>query len=224
MVSALKITTHYRPNADMPIPIQTPAKKPFALPTPALNAAIEKEWAGDAKFSSSKMPLTALAFTAIDRIEPQMDAIVEALLVYADTDTLCYRAPEEELGARQKAKWDVVVGWSSLLLGTRWSVVDGIMPLDQPPAIHAALKTYLAQKNAWELTAFSVLASGYSSLILAQAVVEKHLTAAEAFALSRLEEDYSAEKWGADPEASSKAAKLKEEMLNAGHFLKLIAA
>lgn len=221
----------------MTVPTHTPAKHPFTLPSAALTQAIEKEWqqchpalvAGSAKkmpqqvrHDKDSMPLTALAYTAIDRIAPQKDAIVEALLVYADTDTLCYRAPEEELKARQHAKWDVVLGWSSLMLGVKWQVVEGIMPLDQPPELHKALKTYLSKLDAWQLAAFSVLASGYSSLVLAKAVVEKHLSAGEAYELSRLEEDYSCEKWGRDAEADSKAARLKAEVLAAGQFLKLL--
>ncbi len=205
-------------------PSLTPAKKEFFLPTEVLESAIAGEWAAHEKFSPSNMPLTSLAYTAIDRIEPQKDAIIEALLVYADTDTLCYRAPEEELKARQNAQWDVVVGWSSLLLGVKWQVVEGIMPLDQPAKLHEALRTYLARKNAFELAAFSILAGGFSSLILAQAVAEKHLTAAEAFALSRLEEEYSAEKWGRDAEASSRVHRLMAETLAAGQFLKLLDA
>lgn len=206
------------------IPSQTPAKHPFTLPSSALQKAIEEEWAGQQKYLSAKMPLTSLAFTAIDRIAPQQAAIVEALLVYADTDTLCYLAPEEDLKKRQQEKWDIVLGWASLLLGSKWQVAEGIMPLDQPAAIHAALTKYLAQKNEWELAAFSVLASGFSSLVLAMAVVEKHLSANDAFNLSRLEEDYSVEKWGGDTEASAKTERLKAEMLAAGRFLKLLDA
>ncbi len=208
----------------MTTPTHTPAKKPFELPAEALQKAIEKEWEGQPKFISAKMPLTSLAFTAIDRIAPQMEGIIEALLVYADTDTLCYRAPEEELAARQKAEWDVVLGWPSLLLGTKWSVVEGIMPLDQPEKIHTALRAYLQKKDAFVLAAFSVLAGGYSSLVLAMAVVEKHLSADAAYELSRLEENYSAEKWGRDEEASDRALRIKEEMLAAGRFLNLLDA
>jgi len=208
----------------MTIPAQTPAKKPFLLPCNALTAAIEKEWQGQKAFASKKMPLTSIAFTAIDRIKPQMDAIIEALLVYADTDTLCYRAPETELKDRQKEKWDVVLGWCSLLLGTKWQVAEGIMPLDQPPALHIALRAYLEKKDAWTLAAFSVLAAGFSSLVLAMAVVEKHLSGAKAFALSRLEEDFSIERWGTDSESEAKAARLKQEMLDAAQFLKLLDA
>jgi chaperone required for assembly of F1-ATPase len=198
-------------------------RNPMTLP-PALEEAVASEWKGQAKFVASKMPLTSLAYTAIDRIAPQKDAIVEALLVYADTDTLCYRAPEEELKERQKEKWDLVLGWSSLMLGTKWEVAEGIMPLDQPPKLHEALKNYLSKKDEFELAAFSVLAAGFSSLVLAKAVCEKHLSAAEAFTLSRLEEDYSNEKWGEDTEAKAKATRLKAEMLDAGQFLKLLDA
>ena len=208
----------------MTIPTHTPAKKEFILPFDALRKATLKEWEGQAKFVASKMPLTSLAFTAIDRIAPQMEGIIEALLVYADTDTLCYRAPEEDLAARQKAGWDIVLGWSSLLLGTKWSVVEGIMPLDQPEKIHAALRAYLQKKDAFVLAAFSVLAGGYSSLVLAMAVVEKHLSADAAYELSRLEENYSAEKWGKDEDASERALRIKEEMLAAGRFLNLLDA
>lgn len=208
----------------MAIPTHTPAKKEFTLPSDALKKAIEQEWLGQAKFMSAKMPLTSLAFTTIDRIAPQREAIIEALLVYADTDTLCYRAPEEELAARQKAQWDIVLGWSSLLLGAKWSVVEGIMPLDQPEKIHTALRGYLEKKTDEELAAFSVLAGGFSSLVLAMAVVEKHISVGDAYELSRLEENYSAEKWGRDQEASERALRIKEEMLAAGRFLKLLDA
>jgi len=208
----------------MTLPTQTPAKKPFILPTQALTEAIENEWQPGAKFTPTKMPLTALAYTTIDRIEPQMELVIEAMLIYADTDTLCYRAPEEDLKQRQQDKWDVVLGWSSLMLGTKWQVAEGIMPLDQPEALHKALRAYLEKKNAWELAAFSVLAAGFSSLVLAKAVLEKHVSGAAAFELSRLEENYSIEKWGQDPEAASKAAKLRQEMLDAAQFLKLLDA
>ena len=207
------------------IPTLTPAKKPFDIPTDALKSAIADEWQNSTSpITKQERPLTSLAYTAIDRIAPQKDAVIEALLVYADTDTICYRAPEADLNARQKAQWDVVVGWSSLLLGHKWQVAEGIMPIDQPAALHAALSEYLGKKDAFEIAAFSVLAAGFSSLILAKAVAEKHLTAPTAFDLSRLEENYAIEQWGEDPDAKSKAERLRREMLAAEQFLKLLDA
>ena len=43
-------------------------------------------------------------------------------------------------------------------------------------------------------------------------MLEGELTPAEAFALSRLDEDYQAEQWGADAEAEARAVRLAREM------------
>ncbi len=206
----------------MKIPQYTPAKKEFIIDSAELNAAIAAEWNNAYKFSSSAMPLTALAFTAIDRIEPQKAAIIEALLVYADTDTLCYRAPEEELKTLQNAKWNIILSWASLRLGSKWQVVEGIMPLDQPENIHKALREYFEKQSSFALAAICVLAGGFSSLILAIAVCEKHLSAADAFNLSRLEEEYNIAKWGSDEEVKTRTERLRKEMLSAGEFLNLL--
>ena len=119
-------------------PMQTPGKKPFIVPSHPLAEAIVSEWHGHAKFVAGKMPLTSLAYTAIDRIEPQKDAIVEALLVYLDTDTLSYRddgqsplliSPAEGLGSgcwhgRQRNSGNV-----------KWNITEGIMPIEQPKGV-----------------------------------------------------------------------------------------
>ena len=81
---------------------------PLAVPTKALADAIEAEWQAHQKFSPQKMPLTTLAYTAIDRIEVgSKEPIVETLMVYVDTDTLSYRATgSDKLAAAQKQQWD----------------------------------------------------------------------------------------------------------------------
>ena len=75
-----------------------------------------------------------------------------------------------------------------------------------------------------QLAAACVLASGCSSLALALAVLEKHIDGAGAFRLSRLEEEAQAEAWGRDIEADRRAQQLREELLAAGHFLRLLQA
>ena len=51
------------------------------------------------------------------------------------------------------------------------------------------------------------------------AVQRGRLSAGEAFRLSRLDEDYQAELWGADEEAAAKAAELLAEIKIAERFL-----
>ena len=67
-----------------------------------------------------------------------------------------------------------------------------------------------------------MLASSLSSLVLMLAVVEGHIDAAEAFRLSRLEEEFQAQQWGHDMEAQTRALRLKGEILDTAHFLGLL--
>jgi chaperone required for assembly of F1-ATPase len=224
----------------MTIPTHTPAKNRFALPTAALKDAIEKEWnchpafiAGSGKdkdripqqvrYDKNKMPLTAIAYTAIDKIAASKSDIVEVLMVYVDSDTLTYRATgSEELTKQQEEKWGAVLKWAAQRFDAAWATTSGVMPVEQSPLLHKAIERYLGSLNEWQLSAFCVLSSGFSSLVLAIAVFENHLTAAEAFALSRLEEEAQAEKWGRDAEVEARVRKMQEEIIAAEQFLRLL--
>lgn len=209
----------------MAIPTQTPAKNPFTLPSAELAKAIEEEWAGGKKYSPASMPLTALAYTAIDQIARKKDAVIEALQVYIDTDTLSYRASgSEELAKQQEEKWGAVLKWVGARFDVAWQTTSGVMPTEQSPALHMAITRYLQSLDEWRLSAFCIFSSVFSSLALAIAVCEKHLDASEAFGLSRLEEEAQAAKWGRDAEADSRAAKMKSEIVAAKQFLHLLNA
>ena len=205
--------------------LYTPGKQALIVPTQALADAITAEWRANGKYVGSKMPLTTLAYTAIDRIVGQEKAIVEVLLVYLDTDTLSYRASSSEaLAKKQKEQWDPILSQLDKMLGTPWQVTSGVMPVDQSPQLHKAVEKYLSSLNAMQLAAGSVLSSSLSSLALALAVLGRHINADEAFRLSRLEEDHQAEQWGVDSEAESRAARLKDEINDAARFLGLLSA
>jgi chaperone required for assembly of F1-ATPase len=202
---------------------QTPAKKPFVVPTKALADAIEKEWAEKKKFSPSGTPLTSLAYTAIDRIAGAEEAIIEALMVYVDTDTLSYRSSSSEaLFERQEKEWVPVLTWAGKTFGSIWQTVAGIEPAVQTPEMHKAIHDYFTSLSPMHLSACCVLASAYSSIILAAAVLKKHVTAEEAYQLSILEEVVQAEKWGHDVEADDKRARVKAEIEAVGRFLCLL--
>ncbi len=198
-------------------PSHTPAKNNFDLPTKALADAIAKE-AGE-----KHKPLTMLAYTAIDRIAPQTEMVVEALMTYADTDTLCYRSLDSaDLAEQQKKEWTPILTWSSGKLGAIWQTTGSVMPVEQPAVLHEELQKYLNSLDAFQLSAASIISSLCSSLVLAMAVVEKQISAKEAFRLSRLEEESQANRWGSDDEADKRAAKMEAEIIEAGEFLKLL--
>jgi chaperone required for assembly of F1-ATPase len=204
-------------------PTQTPAKNSFIIPNSELTQAIELEWKSGKKYTPVNMPLTALAYTAIDKIAAKKDAIVEVLMVYVDSDTLTYRAMgSESLAKEQEEKWGAVLKWAGTRFDIAWQTTSGVMPVEQSPLLHKTIERYLNSLSEWQLSAFCVLSSLYSSLVLAIAVCEGHLNAAQAFDISRLEEESQAAQWGRDAEADSRAAKMKIEILDAEKFLHLL--
>ncbi len=203
--------------------ISTPQKRPLAVPTKALADAIADEWKAGATFNAARMPLSTLAFTAIDRVEGNIENGAEILLAYIDTDTLCYRASASDaLKKRQQEAWDPLLIWAGAKFNAVWQSTSGVMPLEQPEALHNAVREYLCEMNAFRLTACTVLASHYSSVILALAVLDGRLEALAAFELSRLEEAFQNEQWGTDEAAVARSARVREDVSATARFLRLL--
>jgi len=74
-------------------PVRTPAKAALILPTRALAEAIAAEWdEQETEIRPHRMPLMQLASTAIDRVRPRRDAVIDEIAAFAERDMLCYRA------------------------------------------------------------------------------------------------------------------------------------
>src|SRR5262249_19484809 len=98
--------------------LKTPGGKPFRVPTPVLAAACAEEWlAQGPEIAPATMPLTRLAFAAIERAH-ERDALVQHVLQYAETDLVSHRADAPaSLVARQSAAWDPLAAWMGDALG-----------------------------------------------------------------------------------------------------------
>jgi chaperone required for assembly of F1-ATPase len=204
-------------------PLLTPQKNPLCAPTQALADAMADEW--KAAQPPSAKPLTTLACTAIDRIAPQREGVIEALMVYLDTDTLSYiQAAEEggELAKRQRKDWKPVLDWASHEFGAIWQTTSGIDAATQLPAMHEAVRAYLHAQDDWRLSAACQLAAACSSLVLTLAVLHGRMSAQAAYGLSCLEQEVQEQRWGKDDEAESKKARVKAEMQEITRFLRLL--
>lgn len=205
-------------------PVRTPGRAALAAPTRALAEAIAEEWRaqGDTVMPAT-MPLTKLANTAIDRIPPHREAVITELTGYGGADLLAYRAEESELAARQAARWNPLLDWANETLNAHLTVTTGVSHVTQPEATMVAFAQALAALDDWTLAAMQPLTTITGSLVLAFAVQRLQLPAAEAFALSRLDEDFQAERWGLDSEAEKRAKALGQEIETAGTFLTLLS-
>lgn len=206
-------------------PVQTPARHALALPSRALAEAVAEEWRAQAEeMQPLTMPLTRLANTIVDGVRANRDATIAAILRFGENDLLSYRAEAPAELARRQRQWDTHLGWAERRYGARLQMTSGIVHVGQAPEALAALREAIAARDDYALAALHVFSSITGSLILGLAVLEGELTAAEAFALSRLDETYQAETWGADRAAQERATRLQREMEEAARLVALARA
>ncbi|SNR53983.1 ATP12 family chaperone protein [Puniceibacterium sediminis] len=200
--------------------VKTPAKASLVVPTSALAQAIAAEWdAQIEQIDPASMPYTRGANAAIDKVRIQHGEVADMLADYGDSDLLCYRADSPaELAARQAAGWDPMLDWAEARLGARLETRIGIMHAPQTPQAVTTLRQQVHNLDAFELAAFHDLVSLTGSLVLGFAAAFEQATAPEIWALSRIDEDWQQELWGADEEAQEVADRKQAAFLQAQRF------
>ena len=204
-------------------PVRTPLKSPLVLPTLALAEAVAAEWqAQEGTVKPETMPFTRMANSAVDKVKPQFVAVADMLAEYGGSDLLCYRAEgPAELVARQAQEWDPLLDWASAELGAALRTTTGVMPVTQPESSLAALRSLVHGFGAFQLAAFHDLVAITGSLVLAMAVTRGRIDVAEAWRLSRIDEDWQIALWGEDEEAAEVAARKRADLVQADRFFTL---
>jgi chaperone required for assembly of F1-ATPase len=207
-------------------PMRTPAKAVLVVPTRALAEAIAAEWGAvpdKADINVSYLPLTRLAATGLDRVASQRARVIEDTAKYAGSDMLCYRASEPEtLVKRQQAIWQPLLDWADARYGARLVIVEGLAFVEQPADAVARLHEAVATHSDLGLSALYNLTHISGSLIVALAVAEGHLAAADAFAAAQLDELYQVERWGEDPIATKRHEGIRHDIEAGARFLALL--
>jgi chaperone required for assembly of F1-ATPase len=157
----------------------------------------------------------------VDGVRAKRDETIAAILRFGENDLLSYRAEAPAELARRQSQWDAWLDWAYKHHGAWLKITSGIGHVEQSPEALAALGRASAAQDDYGLAALHTFSSITGSLILGLAVLEGELTPAEAFALSRLDEAYQAEKWGTDQEAQERAARLAREMELAARLVAL---
>lgn len=193
---------------------KTPERLPLALPTKALADLVAAEWEAQVEHVvPATMPATRLAYTALDRVSQTREAVAEQLAEYAGSDLICYFADAPaELVRRQQARWRPLLDWAGEELDLVLLPASGIIHQAQPPETLARMKALALEEGDLGLTGLAHAVPLLGSAVLALALRRGVLNAAEAFALSRLDEDFQIEQWGEDEEAKARADGLAAEV------------
>ncbi|WP_127523757.1 ATP12 family protein [Mesorhizobium sp. Z1-4] len=207
--------------------VRTPGRKPLILPTAGAARLVAGEFdAQGEKIDPMTMPATRLVNTAIDGVANDVQAVLEDILRYASSDLICYRADTpQELVQRQGDAWDPVLDWLQGLLGARFILAEGVMPVEQPRETIAVLGAYLAQRREpFRIAALHVMTSLMGSALLALAVDAGELDVERAWTAAHIDEDWNTEQWGEDTEAASRRAQRLLEMRAAGALVATLDA
>lgn len=204
-------------------PVKTPGKAPFVLPSLEMASACASEWdAQTGAVQPASMPLTRYANSAIDKVAHQHSDVVQIVSAYGETDLLCYRAEAPPaLAARQEAAWGPHLAWAAEALGAPLRVTTGVIPVPQDPGSLARLSARAQAFDPFRLAALHDLVAITGSLVLGLAMAHGRLDAETAFDVSRIDEAWQAEFWGADEDAAEKEARKKNELITALRFLRL---
>lgn len=209
-------------------PMRTPAKAVLLVPTRPLAEAIAAEWAGvpdKAEIVVGHLPLTRLAATGLDRVASQRNTVIEDTAKYAASDLLCYRATDpESLVTRQQETWQPLLDWAVERFGATFEVASGLTYVTQPESSVIKLRTAVAAHSDLALSALYNLTHIAGSLVIALAVSEQRLDAAQAFRAAQLDELYQAERWGDDPLAIERRAGIEKDISASARFLELLGA
>lgn len=203
--------------------VNTPGKVPLVMPTRAMALAVAAEWdAQEGEIKPLTMPHTRSANSAIERVTPQLADVSDMLLGYGETDLLCYRAEgPDELTQRQAMEWDPMLEWAAEALGARLESRTGVMWVSQPDGSMAALGAALGEITPFPMTAMHDLVTLTGSLVLGLAVSKGQISAKEAWRLSRIDESWQIEQWGADEDAEEAAAIKEAQLMHAEEFWRL---
>lgn len=204
--------------------VRSPMSNSLELPTKALAQAVADEWLDQKDdILPATMPMTQLAFTALDRVATERTAIIDSIAKFGESDLLCYRADHPaDLVMRQNQSWDPLIDWADETYDAKLTVTSGIVPVVQPvPAMHA-LRDAIDELEDFRLTALAAAVQASGSLIIGLALIEGHVDGDQAVAASQLDEAYQGEMWGEDKEAVDRLRGLQQEIADAERFLSLL--
>lgn len=184
--------------------VKTVGGRAQVVPTSALAEALAAEWAaqGD-EIDPAGFVLRDMADYALDVVAPNPAETIAALLGYAETDTLCYRAdPDEPLHARQRDVWEPLLRAAEVRWDVHFERISGVIHRPQPKPTLERMRAALVALDPFALAALRNTASLAASLVIGLAALEPGSDTDMLWRAANLEEDWQAELWGEDAEAA----------------------
>src|SRR4051812_19566761 len=175
-------------------PVRTPSRRPLAAPSLEIAQAMAAEWDAQVDvINPMTMPLTRLANSVIDAVTERVDAVVDDVAKYFETDLLFYRAGHPEaLVEREARHWDPVLFWAAETLGAHFILAQGIVHVRQPEQAVAAARAALPSEP-WSIAALHIVTTLTGSALLALALMRGFLDEDGVWSAAYVDEDWNSE-------------------------------
>jgi len=156
--------------------LRTPGKLMLTVPTKPLAEKIAAEWEAQTdRINPSLMPVTRLVNVAVEQTPSRRGDLISEARRYAETDLLCYRAPEPRiLKERQSAAWDKWLDWAGEQ-GLPLTKTESLQAVEQPSESLKAIENFAEELEDLPLTLFVHLIAVFGSVVLAMVPRRFHL-------------------------------------------------
>ena len=201
-------------------PLKTQGGQPQVMPSEKLAEMLAEEWrAQGEEIDPASFRYRDMADYALDVVAKNPSALIEKLLGYAETDTLCYRAdPEDALYRRQQEVWEPIVCEIEEREGCELRRVSGIIHRPQSEDTLSSLRRPLTCYDPFTLAGLEQLISLTASYCIGIAALNLDADGEALWDAANLEEDWQAQLWGRDEEAEERRIKRKGDFLAAIEF------
>ncbi len=204
-------------------PLKTQGGRPQAVPSGRLADMLAAEWRDQGEeIDPAGFRLRDMADYAIDVVRKDREGVIDKLLGYGETDTLCYRAdPEDALYRRQQEVWEPLLAETERREAVRFHRISGIVHRAQPAETLAALRQRLETFDHFRLAALEQMVALSASLCIGLAALEPGSDADVLWDAANLEEDWQAQLWGQDEEAEERRDRRRQDFAAAMDFARL---
>ena len=184
-------------------PVRTPGRAILTVPNQAVADAIAAEWrAQNETIEMSVMPLTRLAYAAIDHVRANRADVVDTVSKYAETDLVSYRAEAPlTLQEIQNNAWQPLVEWMEERFGVRLAITEGILPVEQDRTHMATVRDVIEALDDFRLAALQAVTTASGSVAIGLALWDNAIEPDMAWRVAQIEEDFQIGFWGDDPNA-----------------------
>lgn len=187
--------------------IKTPGRKAIVFPTSAAAKLFAAEWvAQKTEINPITMPITRLAYTAIDGIALDPQEVLQDVVKFSNSDLLYYRAGNpQDLVELQSKHWDPILEWVATNTGANFEIGEGMIYIPQSKESVTLFSTKMSvHATPMKLACLHTFTSLCGSALIALALAEGFLDVNTAWAAAHVDEDFNIARWGADEDAQKR--------------------